>query len=239
MLFESRVAWSEGMFLRAQHFQQADRWTEHLIRSTVEKLSPYPWGIVEICIDQSSLTDGQFALTSLRGIFPDGTAFNAPMDTELPAPILLDEETSHSVIYLALPQRLPGRAELAINQTTDNVRFVASTYDAPDANIDTDFCAPINVGRLKLRLLKSGDDLSGYTLLGLARVSEVRSDKAVILDKSYIAPCLNCTAEPKLQSLITELLGIVRHRAAQSPRGWEQQHCAVHRISVIMFCFML
>ena len=24
---ENRVAWSEGMFLRVQHFQQADRWT--------------------------------------------------------------------------------------------------------------------------------------------------------------------------------------------------------------------
>lgn len=214
MLFESRVVWSEGMFLRAQHFQQADRWTEHLVRVAVEKLSPYPWGISEMCIDESCLTNSQFALSSLRGILPDGTSFNAPADTDLPAPILLDERAGNSVIYLALPLRQPGKAELAINQSADTVRFVASSYEVPDANIETDFSAPINVGRLKLRLLKTGDDLSGYTLLGLVRVSEVRSDKTVILDTSYIAPCLNCTAEPKLQSLVTELLGIVRHRSA-------------------------
>ncbi len=44
---ESRVAWREGLFLRPQHFQQQDRFTDALIRARTEPLRPYPWGLVE------------------------------------------------------------------------------------------------------------------------------------------------------------------------------------------------
>jgi type VI secretion system protein ImpJ len=214
MKFENRVAWSEGMFLRVQHFQQADRWTERLVRITGEMLSPYPWGVAEINIDRSALAIGQFALSSVRGILPDGTPFEAPDDTDLPPPLKLEEQAHNAIVYLALPVRQPGKAEFTIDgNETAKVRFVASHYDAPDANIDTDFLAPIDVGRANFRLLKSGDELAGYALIGIARIIEVRSDKAVVLDGDYIAPSLNCAAEPRLKELLTELLGIVRHRA--------------------------
>ncbi|MEL4376008.1 type VI secretion system baseplate subunit TssK [Brucella cytisi] len=214
MKFENRVAWSEGMFLRVQHFQQADRWTERLIRMTGEMLNAYPWGVAEINVDRSALAIGQFALSSLRGILPDGTVFEAPVDTDLPAPLKLDEKIHNAVVYLALPVRQPGKAEVTVNGgEAAKARLVASHYEAPDANIDTDFVAPIDVGRLNFRLLKSGDDLAGYSLIGLGRIIEVRSDKSVVLDADYIAPSLNCAAEPRLKELLTELLGIVGHRA--------------------------
>jgi type VI secretion system protein ImpJ len=212
---ENRVAWSEGMFLRVQHFQQSDRWTERLVRTTTRAMTPYPWGVAEIGIDRSALAIGQFALSNLRGILPDGTPFEAPLDADLPPPLELDEGVKNAVIYLALPARQPGKAEMALNggASINSVRLIASHYEAPDANIETDFMAPIDVGRLSLRYLKTGDDLAGYDLIGLARVIEVRSDRSVILDSDFIAPSLNCAAQAKLSELITELLGVVRHRS--------------------------
>jgi type VI secretion system protein ImpJ len=215
MRTENRVAWSEGMFLRVQHFQQADRWTERLVRTTAREISAYPWGISEIEIDRSALKIGQFALSAVRGILPDGTSFEAPVDAELPPPLVLDETVKNATIYIALPGRRPGRADIAINGNAayDTARVLASPFETPDSTLGTDFTAQIDVGRLNLRFLKTGDELAGYELLNVARVVEVRSDKSVILDKEYIAPCLNCTAEPRLAELITELAGIVRHRA--------------------------
>jgi type VI secretion system protein ImpJ len=35
MSWTNRVVWQEGMFLRTQHFQQQDRWTEQLVRGRV------------------------------------------------------------------------------------------------------------------------------------------------------------------------------------------------------------
>lgn len=203
------------MFLRVQHFQQADRWTERLVRMMTRELAAYPWGVAEISIDRSALAIGQFALSNLRGILPDGTPFEVPIDADLPPPLDLDETTKNTVIYLALPARRPGKADVAMigGASVNGARVVASHYEAPDSNVETDFMAPIDVGRLSLRYLKSGDELAGYELIGLARVIEVRSDRAVILDQDYIAPSLNCAAEPRLNELITELLGIVRHRA--------------------------
>jgi type VI secretion system protein ImpJ len=215
MRYDNRVAWNEGMFLRVQHFQQSDRWTERLVRTSLRELSPYPWGVAEIGIDRSALAIGQFALSHLRGIMPDGTLFEAPVDADLPPPLDLDETVRDATIYLALPARRSGKADVAMNggASMNGVRVVASPYEAPDANVETDFMAQIDVGRLNLRYLKTGDDLSGYELIGLAHVIEVRSDKAVILDPAYIPPSLNCAAEPRLAELLTELLGIVRHRA--------------------------
>lgn len=203
------------MFLRVQHFQQADRWTERLVRSVVRSLSPYPWGLLEIGIDRSALAIGQFALSNLRGLLPDGTPFDAPEDADLPPALDLDENVRNAIIYLALPARQPGKADMAAQGAAllNSVRVVASPYDAPDANIETDFIAPIDVARLNLKFLKTGDDLAGYELIGLAKVIEVRSDRAVILDPDFIAPSLSCAAASRLNELMTELLGIVRHRA--------------------------
>jgi type VI secretion system protein ImpJ len=203
------------MFLRVQHFQQADRWTERLVRSVVRSLSPYPWGLMEIGIDRSALAIGQFALSNLRGLLPDGTPFDAPEDADLPPALDLDENVRNAIIYLALPARQPGKADMAAQGTAmlNSVRVVASPYEAPDANVETDFVAPIDVARLNLKFLKTGDDLAGYELIGLARVIEVRSDRAVVLDPDFIPPSLSCAAASRLNELMTELLGIVRHRA--------------------------
>ena len=52
MSWTNRVIWQEGMFLRAQHFQQQDRWLEMLVRTRAAWLRPYPWGLVEMAIDR-------------------------------------------------------------------------------------------------------------------------------------------------------------------------------------------
>ena len=52
MSWTNRVVWQEGMFLRTQHFQQQDRWTEQLVRGRVQALRPHPWGMIEYALDR-------------------------------------------------------------------------------------------------------------------------------------------------------------------------------------------
>ena len=43
MTWTNRVVWQEGMFLRAQHFQQQDRWLEMLVRGRApRRCAPIP-----------------------------------------------------------------------------------------------------------------------------------------------------------------------------------------------------
>lgn len=211
----NRVAWTEGMFLRTQHFQQADRWTERLVTAATRELRPFAWGLSSLEIDREALAIGRFAVSSVSGTLPDGTVFEAPGDADLPPPLPLGADVKDAVVYLALPMRRPGRADIASEEEPagSSVRIVFSPYEAPDANVGSDLTASIDVARLRLRHLVDGDELGGYDLIGLARIVEVRTDQSVVLDESFIPPSLNCDAGGRLRGLLTELLGILRHRA--------------------------
>jgi type VI secretion system protein ImpJ len=58
MSWNNKVIWSEGLFLRPQHFQQSDRYIERLVRRRVEALRPYPWGVTELKLNREMLALG-------------------------------------------------------------------------------------------------------------------------------------------------------------------------------------
>ena len=82
MSWTNRVVWQEGMFLRTQHFQQQDRWTEQLVRGRVQAIRPHPWGLVDYALDRDLLGTGRFALASAAGVFEDGTPFALPGEAD-------------------------------------------------------------------------------------------------------------------------------------------------------------
>ncbi|QBF32479.1 type VI secretion system baseplate subunit TssK [Thalassococcus sp. S3] len=212
MKTDNRVAWTEGMFLRVQHFQQADRWTERLVRDRTEPLAPYPWGLTQIAIDRAALGVGRVALSAIQGMMPDGTPFSAPGLCDLPAPVQLTEGSGAQTVYLALPMRQPGQPEYA-GEAAAGARHKREDYEAEDGNADTAFSAPITVGRLSLSLKTEQDEREGFECLPIARVAETRADLSVILEEDMIPPVMTLGASPRLTGYLTELLGLLRHRA--------------------------
>src|ERR1700710_1518409 len=55
MTWTNGVVWQEGMFLRAEHFQQQDRHGEQLVRASLAAAHPYPWGVRTMAIDRDLL----------------------------------------------------------------------------------------------------------------------------------------------------------------------------------------
>src|SRR5258708_35835696 len=108
MTWTNGVVWLEGMFLRAQHFQQQDRWLEALLRDRTGSLRPHAWGLTEGAINRNLLTTGQFALATGSGVFEDGTPFALPGETDQPVPLDLPETTRNAIVYLVLPMRPAG-----------------------------------------------------------------------------------------------------------------------------------
>ena len=97
------------MFLRVQHFQQADRWTEQLVQSAVRDIQPHRWGVADIAFDRDLLHIGKFALSSCRGTMPDGTPFSIPDDTDHPPPLELTGSERGATVYLAIALAPAGR----------------------------------------------------------------------------------------------------------------------------------
>ena len=210
MSWTNRVVWQEGMFLRTQHFQQQDRWTEQLVRGRVQALRPHPWGLVEYALDRDLLGTGRFALASASGVFEDGTPFSLPGETDHPPPLELPESARNVLVYLALPIRQAGAVEVADSATEG--RYAARPFEAYDTHSASPQPAELHVGRLRMRYLLETDERTGYLSIGLARVTEVTADRRIILDERWMPPSLVCSAAAPLAGLIAELSGMLNQR---------------------------
>ena len=210
MSWTNRVVWQEGMFLRTQHFQQQDRWTEQLVRGRVQALRPHPWGLVDYALDRDLLGTGRFALASATGVFEDGTPFALPGETDHPPPLELPDSARNVLVYLALPIRQAGAVEVADSATEG--RYAARPFEAYDTHSASPQPAELQVGRLRMRYLLETDERTGYLCIGLARVTEVTADRRIILDERWIPPALVCSAAAPLAGLIAELSGMLNQR---------------------------
>lgn len=215
MLITSKVIWSEGMFLHPHHFQQQDRYLEHLIFNQIRATHPYYWGVMELAIDEQLLSLGKFALTACCGVLPDGTFFNIPTYDKTPLPIDITQEETNAIICIGAPVRLAGIPEVTLDTLRgehSKSRYHAETIEVNDGNIGSEMITPIQIGKLQLRLLSSNHDNKGFEYLGLARIKEVRADRKVILDEEYIPTCLNTQAIPLLSQFLQELQGLLYYR---------------------------
>ena len=77
-MYSRKVVWSEGMFLRPQHFQQQERYLEFFSHARALSAEPYFWGFRELLLDLEALALGKIALIKAVGVFPDGTPFSFP-----------------------------------------------------------------------------------------------------------------------------------------------------------------
>ncbi|MBS0522956.1 MAG: type VI secretion system baseplate subunit TssK [Proteobacteria bacterium] len=211
MTWSNRIVWLEGMFLRAQHFQQQDRWLEALVRDRTASLRPHAWGLTEAAINRNLLAAGQFALANASGVFEDGTPFALPGETDQPVPLDLPETTRNAVIYLVLPVRQAGSVEVTANGSSEG-RYEQRSFEAYDTHSGSPQPAEVQVGRLRLRYMLETENRAGYHAIGLARVIEVGADRRVTLDEQWIPPALVCSAAAPLTGLLAELAGMLNQR---------------------------
>ncbi len=211
MTWTNRVLWQEGMFLRAQHFQQQDRWLETTLRGRVAALRPHPWGITSLALDRDLLATGRFAALSADGVFEDGTVFAVPRDAGHPTPLDVPANTRNQVVYLAVPIGQAGAVEVASGDASE-ARWSLSSFEAFDTHSASPQPAELQIGRLRLRYMLEDENRSGFLCIGLARITEIGADKRVQLDDRWMPPALLAAAVSPLAGLLTELSGMLQQR---------------------------
>lgn len=215
MSANNKVIWSEGMFLRPQHFQQQDRYLEQLVEARTGALGPYTWGLLELAIDSEPLAMGKISVSRVRGIFPDGTPVLAPENEHLPDVLEIPVNTRDEIVYLCVPMKRPGNQESVRDQEDfPQARFQASNFDARNSASTSGEAARIQVGKLRACLKLGSDDLSGYAAIGITRIRERPAEKPVELDSDYIPPVLNGDVSPVIKAYIEEVKGLLDHRGS-------------------------
>jgi type VI secretion system protein ImpJ len=213
MSLDSKVLWSEGMFLNPQHFQQQDRYVERYIDGRCAALGAYAWGLHELDVDQQLLKLGKISILKARGVFPDGTPFNFPDGDDAPPVIELSAGIHNTVVFLGVPVRRPGAVDVLPKDSTQGLaRYFSSEIQARDVTLEGGDTQPVHVSKLRLRLLLETDDLSGYACLGLMRIAETRDDHDIVLDEHYLPTCLDCRVVQKISGFVIELVSLLRHR---------------------------
>lgn len=212
MPYHDKVIWSEGMFIRAQHFQQTSRYFEHLLEGRVGALRPHGWGLSELRLNREMLSIGRFAVERASGVFEDGTPFTAPDDAGDLPPLQLGENTRNAIVYLTLPIPQPGGREAAPADIDARTRLTLRDIDVPDAASSDPATASLTVGKLRLGYALETSERNGLLSIGLARVVEVRADNTVVLDEGYVPPALDARTSPVLAGMLTEVVGLLNHR---------------------------
>jgi type VI secretion system protein ImpJ len=217
MSWNSKVAWTEGLFLRPQHFQQADRYHEHLLEARTGRITPYPWGVTVLEIDHDLAQQGRFAVRRCVGVMPDGMPFAIPDQSPLPPPLELDEKLSNAVIGLAVP---------AISQNSREVDFIESDsasryYRAAAAMIDSAAGErveeEIDVAHPRLVYEVLDASKKGSTRIGLARVVEIQ-DKTVVFDQRYLPPVLATHAHQGFTGMMDRVIGWIETKLEELAR---------------------
>ncbi len=213
MSLNSKVVWSEGMFLNPQHFQQQERYFERLVQGKCSAFGAYGWGMHNFEIDLQLLKLGKISILNGDGVFPDGTPFSFPDVDEPPAVFEVPENLHNTTLFICIPVKRPGAVDIISDEKSQGLaRYYSHEQDIRDVSNDSGENISLDVGKLRFRLMLETEDLSGYTCIGLLRIAESREDKNVLLDDNFIATCLDVGKSPKLSGFVAELVGLLHHR---------------------------
>ncbi len=214
MVGERKVVWSEGMFLRPQHFQQQERYLEAFAHRRSAFLDDLYWGFHSLELDDDAFALGRVVLMSARGVMPDGTPFILPGDGAAGLALDVPADARDALVCLALPPLREGAESVIFDEDARSAaRWVSVTEDVADANAIGGPAAEIQAGRLRFRLFLHQDVPSGWTTMGVVRVRERLNNLAVNLDRGYVPPMLSCKGASVLDGYMREVAGLLGQRA--------------------------
>jgi type VI secretion system protein ImpJ len=217
MSWNSKLVWSEGLFLRPHHLQQSDRYFEHLVESRTRHVTPYPWGFSALEIDQDLAQQSKFGLRRASGIMPDGTPFDLPAHSPLPPPVEVPEAAAKHLAWLMLPVAAPNTREVDDAAAESASRFVPATEMLIDSTSPLRIEEEVDIAhpRLAFELRKTAKP--GYVGLSIARIVEVR-DRTIVFDEKFAPPVLTCAAHPVVDGWIDRVIGWMDNKVEELAR---------------------
>ncbi|WP_406695969.1 type VI secretion system baseplate subunit TssK [Singulisphaera sp. Ch08] len=201
------IHWHEGMFLRPQHFQVADRNVRESLRDSEDWFHPFNWGVRSVEFDREAFGNYSAVLRSCEARFKDGTKLSIPADGTVD-PVELRNALASSgsaMIYLAVPALQAGRANVEEVPTANGPRYWVDELEITDENTGSEEQALL-VRRTRARLLLSTQDHTGYEVLPLARVERsAQLEAPPQLDVDYVPPLLVLDAWTPLWQMVQSL----------------------------------
>lgn len=205
------VQWYDGMLLRPEHFQQADRRVDQLLCYHLQNSLIHFWGVNHLRIDDLLLKSGIFRILELEAIMPDGLAISAYADEGDVIEIDLRKESNlfslgaEATVYLAVPEYRPDAAN--VDATFPRFKSVES---GPIVNENTGVSAPIFPCIKPNILLFIGEEPSSrFIFFPLAKISKENHSYSL---STFSPPLLTVRTKSLLNSLCTDVALKIRNK---------------------------
>jgi type VI secretion system protein ImpJ len=200
------VHWFEGMFLRPQQFQAADRYWGETLHTSELWDHQYYYGIRNLELSAEAIANYQVQVNVCHARMKDGTLISIDPGQE-PDRVDLKEAFAKEtavMVYLAVPKLKMGIANVAAGAETGPHRYRETIQSIQDESLggnDQD----VQFRTLNVKLLLSTQDTAGYEVLPLAQIQRAGPREAAPqIDANYFPPMLAIDAWSPLG------LGIVR-----------------------------
>jgi type VI secretion system protein ImpJ len=200
------VAWTEGMFLRPQHFQHHDLFAQERLRYHLHRVDPFHWGVRELRINEDALSDHRLEILHLEAVLPGGTIVRYPGNA-----VVETREFEGSAekldVHLALRRLRPSEPNAGAEGERRDVRFVLLDNELPDWNRGG-FETPVELAHPNLRIFFSGeeDQLESHESFKLAELVATGEIKQPFgLSRGYVPPLLAVQGSQLLHEQIAEI----------------------------------
>ena len=225
-----RVVWSEGMLLSPHHFQQADNYTEDLIRTRVAWLLSHEWGLLELQLNRDAVANGSVQLISCRGVMPDGLVVDIPQTCPAPEARPVGDHFPSTVdnlaVYLAVPTSQVGAANFQPDRNGSDgqpssrpVRFLQEAGTVVD-DTTGESEHQLAFARPNFKLLFADEPREGYSVVKIAELKRTTTGR-LKLSEEYVPPALHLGASAWLENLLRQLIEFL---VAKSHSLGERRH---------------
>ncbi len=195
------VHWGEGLFLRPQHLQSAERHSREELRISENWGQGYPYGLQSIDIDEDALANWRVVLRTCHIRLHDGTHLRYPEDANLAAldlPKDAFDRQNTVMVHLAVPPLRLGHSNAALQAGDASVRYLVDSMEIEDENQPGN-PQPVEVRWANARLIINEDELVGYESLPIMRLRRgTMAEAPPEIDPEYIPPVVTCDAWPIL-----------------------------------------
>jgi type VI secretion system protein ImpJ len=219
---QQKVLWTEGMFLTPHHFQQWDRYYDHLLQARLNNLAPLGWGIRDLAVNEEGLANGQFSISRCSAVLPDGMMIDAPGTDDPPAARAIGShfaaEKEKLGVYLAAPTVPDGGVAQDPTGSHDGrpTRYRQKTISARDDNAQA-ANRDLQVASKHLRILFEGESLDDHAWVKVAELGKGTTG-GFTLDENYVPPSLAIGATAQLMGSLRRILEILAAKSSEFSR---------------------
>lgn len=213
-LVSGKPVWTQGMFMRPQHFQQQETYWDMLFGQHLVGRTGHGVGLSKLEIDEAALATGRFVVSAAEGIFPDGTLMRAPGNAILPRPRAFGAHGSGGRVFLAIPARRSDGPELAQNGVGGerHHRWGCETVTLRDSSQEEDSYGDVKVARLHPVLLHESERSADFEYLPIARI-ERALETEIVLDSAWLPPASDCNVHSGYTRSLADVRSVLHRRA--------------------------